>query len=458
MDFKDLLQIAEGNTSLSKKKAAKFSANKYDSKNVSSSAVAKYLSKKREEAEIIKAKEIEARKQRILARLQSSDPVKKEKSEHQNISSKKDTDQKTDLRVADNVKKKMEIKLLSKSIENTKKDKPVSKQVEISHLKSKSEIGNSQKHAQTKENNPKPSKLAKSSMSFAELAALAKTNSKTAKVENLSVKKPIQKKSDIIDPDQNVKVKKIQNSSKNQKIVLAASSSDKINTKNKDQKLVSTISNKNSSRLPITQKNNNNNLTNAISKKQKISSGGKCGLIAETICEGSIKNKGAKAIIEPKSSVKKILSDKTIVKNTSKKSAKDIESEFEKEERILARKRKLFEMRRVTGNNDLKEADIYDEEDYDLDEYDSEDDDFIDNSEEPGDVSHYIKKIFGYDRSRYSDTDDEDLKNMDSSYSQIEKEEARSARIARIEDEYEAMKEQEELERKLNAKKRKLKK
>ncbi|XP_065647563.1 protein SPT2 homolog isoform X2 [Hydra vulgaris] len=455
MDFKDLLQIAEGNTSLSKKKAAKFSANKYDSKNVSSSAVAKYLSKKREEAEIIKAKELEARKQRILARLQSSDPVKKEKSEHQSISNKRDTDQKTDLRVADNVKKK----LLSKSIENTKKDKSVSKQVEISHLKScKSEIGNSQKHVQTNENNPKPSKLAKGSMSFAELAALAKTNSKTAKVEKLSVKKPIQKKSEIIDPDQNVKVKKVQNSSKNQKSVLAASSSDKINTKNKDQKLVSTISNKSSSRLPITQKNNNNNLTNDVSKKQKISSGGKCGLIAETICEGSIKNKGAKAIIEPKSSVKKVLSDKTIVKSTSKKSAKDIESEFEKEERMLARKRKLFEMRRVTGNNDLKEADIYDEEDYDLDEYDSEDDDFIDNSEEPGDVSHYIKKIFGYDRSRYSDTDEEDLKNMDSSYSQIEKEEARSARIARIEDEYEAMKEQEDLERKLNAKKRKLKK
>lgn len=82
-----------------------------------------------------------------------------------------------------------------------------------------------------------------------------------------------------------------------------------------------------------------------------------------------------------------------------------------------------------------------DYEDDELDEYDDELDDFIDDGGEEVDVSRHIKEIFGYDKSRYRDSED-DVRNMESSFSQIEKEEIKSQRIARLEDEVEFLKEQ----------------
>jgi len=74
-------------------------------------------------------------------------------------------------------------------------------------------------------------------------------------------------------------------------------------------------------------------------------------------------------------------------------------------------------------------------------------DDFIDDGDgDDVDVSKYIKEIFGYDKSRYRD-DDDDLATMESSYSQIEKEESRSSKIARLEDEIEQLKELHELKK-----------
>lgn len=80
--------------------------------------------------------------------------------------------------------------------------------------------------------------------------------------------------------------------------------------------------------------------------------------------------------------------------------------------------------------------------------YMDEMDDFIDDEdvEDSADVSKYIKEIFGYDRSRFNDEDD-DLSYMESSYSQIEKEEHKSAKIARLEDEIEQLKELTELKK-----------
>ncbi|KAJ8972699.1 hypothetical protein NQ314_000066 [Rhamnusium bicolor] len=46
-------------------------------------------------------------------------------------------------------------------------------------------------------------------------------------------------------------------------------------------------------------------------------------------------------------------------------------------------------------------------------EYDSEMDDFIDDDEPEDDYSKYISEIFGYDKSRYRDVDD-DVDNMES--------------------------------------------
>ncbi len=67
-----------------------------------------------------------------------------------------------------------------------------------------------------------------------------------------------------------------------------------------------------------------------------------------------------------------------------------------------------------------------DEIDYDDDdeEYDSEMDDFIDEGDdEVDDYSEEIRKLFKYDPKRYKDLDDKDLRNMESSYHDIEREE-----------------------------------
>ena len=95
--------------------------------------------------------------------------------------------------------------------------------------------------------------------------------------------------------------------------------------------------------------------------------------------------------------------------------------------------------------------------DDDEDEYDEDMDEFIDDTEEaPETVSSYIKEIFGYDRNRFRDRC-EDTSNMESSYGDIQKEEAKSLRIARLEDEVEKLKESYELQQMQQRKKKKLK-
>lgn len=88
------------------------------------------------------------------------------------------------------------------------------------------------------------------------------------------------------------------------------------------------------------------------------------------------------------------------------------------------------------------------------DEYDDEMDDFIDDEgeEELGSVSSMIQKMFGYDKKKYRDVDDDD-RNMEVGFSQVMKEEARSARIGLQEDLEDIRKEQEELRLKAMRKK-----
>ena len=82
-------------------------------------------------------------------------------------------------------------------------------------------------------------------------------------------------------------------------------------------------------------------------------------------------------------------------------------------------------------------------------EYDSDMDDFIDDGDCGGsDVSSVIKSMFGYDKSKYKDEDD-DLDDMESSFNQMQREEKVSAKIGLMED-LEDMKMEEE------AKKRKM--
>ncbi|XP_037307264.2 protein SPT2 homolog [Pungitius pungitius] len=85
-------------------------------------------------------------------------------------------------------------------------------------------------------------------------------------------------------------------------------------------------------------------------------------------------------------------------------------------------------------------------DDDDEDEFDSEMDDFIDDGDEPqDDISRHIKEIFGYDRKKYKDESDYALKFMESSWRDMQKEEARSLRMAVQEDLEEEKRELEDL-------------
>ncbi|KAM4733941.1 protein SPT2 homolog [Anableps anableps] len=91
----------------------------------------------------------------------------------------------------------------------------------------------------------------------------------------------------------------------------------------------------------------------------------------------------------------------------------------------------------------------------DEEEYDPEMDDFIDDGgEEQDEISRHIKEIFGYDRTRYKDESDYALKFMESSWKDLQKEEARSLRMAVQEDLEEERREEEELRRKKTKRKK----
>ncbi|KAF7415116.1 hypothetical protein HZH68_003605 [Vespula germanica] len=72
---------------------------------------------------------------------------------------------------------------------------------------------------------------------------------------------------------------------------------------------------------------------------------------------------------------------------------------------------------------------------YDDEEYDSELDDFIDDDpEEDHDYSKYITEIFGYDKTKYKNMDDDDDAAMESNFAQQLKEEYVSTKIGIMED------------------------
>jgi len=87
-------------------------------------------------------------------------------------------------------------------------------------------------------------------------------------------------------------------------------------------------------------------------------------------------------------------------------------------------------------------------------EYDSEMDDFIDDSDAKIDISAEIRNIFGYDRRKFRDEGDFDDRSMENNrYADVMKEEARSARIGKMEDLEDMKREEEEKRRKMLKKK-----
>eukprot|EP00794_Sanderia_malayensis_P018054 gene18054-19863_t len=121
-----------------------------------------------------------------------------------------------------------------------------------------------------------------------------------------------------------------------------------------------------------------------------------------------------------------------------------IDDELERERKELERKRNALKRKMQglpSGGDELSEFSEYSEDDYD--DYDDMAD-FIDDGGDDMDYSKHIRNIFGYDRRKFHDEDD-DLSAMESNYRQIAAEESRSARIAKLEDEIEKRREEMEL-------------
>ncbi|KAF7272473.1 hypothetical protein GWI33_014740, partial [Rhynchophorus ferrugineus] len=98
----------------------------------------------------------------------------------------------------------------------------------------------------------------------------------------------------------------------------------------------------------------------------------------------------------------------------------------------------------------VKKGRIQDDSD---EEYDSDLDDFIiEGPEEKPNYSGYIKEIFGYDKSKYTDCED-DIYNMESSFAQQMREEAISKKIGTMEDLKDMKLEQEKKREKARMKK-----
>ena len=116
-------------------------------------------------------------------------------------------------------------------------------------------------------------------------------------------------------------------------------------------------------------------------------------------------------------------------------------------DKILAKHKNDIRMKKPTT---FKRRAIFDDED----EYDSELDDFIaDEPEEEQDVSKYISEIFGYDRSKYRDIDEDDSA-MESNFAQQLKEEFISTKTGIMEDLEDIRKEAWEKKRKAMLKKK----
>ncbi|KAK3104147.1 hypothetical protein FSP39_024814 [Pinctada imbricata] len=94
-------------------------------------------------------------------------------------------------------------------------------------------------------------------------------------------------------------------------------------------------------------------------------------------------------------------------------------------------------------------------------EYDEDMEGFIEDEasdvEEVGetDYSAHIRQIFGYDRRKFRYESDHEIKNMETNFREQMKEEARSARLGLMEDLEDIKREEEEMKRKMQAKKRK---
>ncbi|XP_022226570.2 protein SPT2 homolog [Drosophila obscura] len=103
--------------------------------------------------------------------------------------------------------------------------------------------------------------------------------------------------------------------------------------------------------------------------------------------------------------------------------------------------RKKTEPKRVKEQHNLSE---------DEDELEEMRDFIVEEEEEISSklVSSHIRRIFGYDKRRFSDETDMDLRHMDANFDQVQKEERASMRLGRKEDREDMWLEREQNKRK----------
>ncbi|XP_048728553.2 protein SPT2 homolog [Ostrea edulis] len=104
--------------------------------------------------------------------------------------------------------------------------------------------------------------------------------------------------------------------------------------------------------------------------------------------------------------------------------------------------------RRIESDNEDSE---YDE---DMEGFITDEGSDLDDYQQNMDYSQHIRQIFGYDKRKYRYESDREIANMESNFAQQMKEEARSARLGLQEDLEDIRREEEELRRKMEKKKR----
>lgn len=167
---------------------------------------------------------------------------------------------------------------------------------------------------------------------------------------------------------------------------------------------------------------------------------------------GSVSLKSTKfkehPVVASKSNSSDLQKKKTVISNLNKVEARQFpgEKSAPKYHSKVKRSRSRSPIPQTSKSNGMRiESDS---------EYDSEMDDFIDDSDAKVDISAEIRNIFGYDRRKFRHEEDFDDRAMENNrFSDVMREEARSAKIGKMEDLEDMRREEEEKKRKALMKK-----
>lgn len=425
MDFKQLMNLASQNKSRAEKQkdtkeVIPRHSNGGSKEGVSQAAVQAFLAKREMEKKKKAAEEKAARQARIEERLAQSLGVKRTESSKVTKGGVSSQEGQKKPSKTDVINGKQSTRILNEKQKNS--DQRASKKLQVSSSKNTDRDRTRPSREADGKNGVTKSKSSSAKkgapLSFKDLLAAAERNKNGSALLKSSV--------------QNVSSVKKKESDKESNHVKKESLEDKFTNPAQDKrtkhpKTVPTRDSKTSSKLATNDsrvKVKPSSSTQSLRMKEKQDSKQSLGLLSRSK-EHLVSKKNSTIAPIPSNS-------KHVSPSVERQLVKERQLYHQKERMLLKRKRNPY-----------------------MDEMD----DFIDDEDvdDPADVSKYIKEIFGYDRSRFNDEDD-DLSYMESSYSQIEKEENKSAKIARLEDEIEQLKELAELKEMRDKLKKKSKK